>query len=528
MKTDHQISPRELRKLIAELRSISLTHTNDASQALQELVETGCRFEYQQENMGGERHRVSLHVDDIPYLSNTHTALPLICSFSALPLTQQSNLVQLLEEEKVVRHLEVRLQIEREDGSRAVQVERGLALASAQASLHRTWTTISPTAQDWLAMHRNTLDLLGWSNTTLPILGTTRFVPEQLRQAAESLGSISDCLVMPFPFDHQADPKMRKRWLELWQICEEAAENLSMVSAWLRCLGSTGEYTRCRICFRHLGEGMKKNCWLHHRTAKVRVPARELHVADLYHEGWQHAAKHRLEVRALLDDVSPTAEVKAQMLQAAEHEQLAAEVTVAAAALAALLRTLLPLMEPRLQARIKRQFDANVVQANHQHLSRRGIRRDMPLTPPGKALRNLSWEGFFGDFFASAMSSSEATSFSAGKVIDIDHPLASTKEAITVQKLALDLLHLSTWISVDLSFDAYGYLDLEAVQRDVQQHTRRTGRRPTYQALATVHRATPQAIQQALSRGTTGRRRSRILSTGRRELQRMLLNPRQR
>lgn len=510
----HQISPGDIRQLIAQLREIAISQVNMASESFRELVETRCCFEYEQENLGGERHRVSLRMDEAPFLDDTRTALPLISSFSELPQPQQVNLVRLLEEEKSVRHLEVRLQLEQQDGTAVGQVQRALTLASAQASLNRTLVSISPSGLDWLAMHRDTLNLLGWSNLRLPVFGAARFAPEQLLQASESLGLISDCLILPFPLDPGAALSTRKRWMELWRICEEAAENLSMVAAWLRCLGSTGEYKRCRICFRHVGEGMKKNCWLHHRTAKVRVPSRELHVADLYHVGWRQAAEHHPLIRTLLDDASPTKELQERMLRAAESEQLAPEVMRAAATLAALLQSLLPLVEPRLRARIKSQFDQSVAEAQKLCMARYGIRRDEAFTPPGQALSGLRWENFFGDFFASKMTMNEATSFAADKMIDIDHPLASTREAFTEQKLALDLLHLSSWIAVDMTFDLYGYLDVDAIRRDRE----RTGAQPTYQDLAEIHGATPQAIHQALSQLRTGNRRPRILDQGRTKL----------
>ncbi|MGJ7537726.1 MULTISPECIES: hypothetical protein [unclassified Variovorax] len=514
----HQISPGDIRQLIAQLRETAISQVNMASESFRELVETSCCFEYEQENMGGERHRVSLRIGEVPFLDDTRTALPLISSFSKLPQSQQANLVRLLEEEKSVRHLEVRLQLEQQDGTAVGQVERTLTLASAQASLNRTLVSISPSGRDWLAMHRDALNLLGWSNLTLPILGAARFSPEQLLQSSESLSLISDCLIMPFPLAPGATLRIRKRWLELWQVCEEAAENLSMVAAWLRCLGSTGEYKRCRICFRHVGEGMKKNCWLHHRTANVRVPSRELHIAELYHAGWKHAAEHHPQIRTLLDDASPTEEMRARMLRAAESERLVPEVMRAAATLAMLLRSLLPLMEPRLQARIKCQFDQSVAEAQKLCMARYGVSREKALTPPGQALNGLRWEKFFGEFFASKMTMNEATSFAAGKMIDIDHPLASTRGAFTEQKVALDLLHLSIWIAVDMKFDAYGYLDVDAIRRDRE----RTGTRPTYQDLAEIHGATPQAIHQVLSQLRTGNRRPRILDQGRTKLKGLL------
>lgn len=525
---EHQISPSDIRHLIAELRRVSLAHAQRASEALRELVETGCRFEYEQENMGGERHRVVLRMKDIPFIDSTCTALPLISSFADLPQRQQASLAQLLEEENTVRDLEIRLQIEQQDGTRAGQVQRTLALASAQASFNRALLSISPSGRDWLAMHRDTLNLHDWSSLPLPILGTARVVPEQLLQASESLGRISDCLIMPFPLEPKVAARTHRRWLELWQVCEEAAENLSMVAAWLRCLGSTGEYKRCRVCFRHVGEGMKKNCWLHQRNAKTRVSSRELHVADLYHDGWRHTAEHHPQIRMLLNEASPTRETQAFMRQAAEQEQLAPEVTMAAATLAALLRTVLPLMDPRLQVRIKHLFDASVADANQRFMARRGISRTTALAPAGQALSGLSWERFFGNLFASPMSAVEATGFAAGKLTDIDHPLASTREAITVQKLALDLLHLSTWISVDLMFDAYGYLDVEAVQRTLRESARKNRTRPSYQELAEIHHTTPQAIHQALSRQPTGKRRYRVLNQGRNALRASISAARER
>jgi hypothetical protein len=524
--SQYQLSPADIRKVIVELREIALAHAKGASEALLALVEADCRFEYEQESMDGERHQVGLRIHDIPFLDNACTALSVVGSFADLPQAQQANLVRYQDEEKAVRHLEVRVQIERAEGTRVAQVERSLKLAAARAALDRTRAAISPLGQKWWEQHREAINLLGWSDLSLPILGTARFDSEQLLQASETLSRISDCLTMPFPLDPGAESDLRRRWLKLWRICEDAAENLSMASAWFRCLGSTGEYKRCRVCFRHVGEGMKKNCWLHHRTAKARVPSRELHVSDLYHGEWRQAAKRQPEIRKLLDDASPTKTVQTLMMQAAERERLVPEVKVAAAILASQLRMLVPLMEPRLQAHVKQQFDTSVSEANRRIMARRDINGQASFTPPGQALGMLSWERFFGSFFASEMLTSEATVFAAGKLIDIDHPLASTKQAITVQKLALDLLHLSVWISVDLTFDAYSYLDIEAIRYELEQADRKGMARPTYQDLAAIHHTTPQAIHQALSRRSSSTRKYRVLEKGRKKLQRMLMKRR--
>ena len=521
--SQYQLSAADIRKVIVELREIALAHTKGASEALLALVEADCRFEYEQESMDGERHQASLRIDDIPYLDSVGTALSLINSFAELPQAQQAILARHMEEQKEVRHLEVRLQIERSEGTQVGQVQRTLKLAPVRAAFDRTLAQISPAGHRWLAQHRDRLNMLAWSDFALPILGGARFDAEQLLQASEALSQISDCLIMPFPLALGTDRSARRRWLKLWQACEDAAENLSMVSAWLRCLGSTGEYKRCRVCFRHVGEGMKKNCWLHHRSAKARVPSRELHVSDIYQETWKQIAEKHSDIRVLLDDVSPATEVKHLMQRAAEREELAPEVTIAAATLGALLHTLYPLFEPRIRDMTKRQFDACVQQANQLLRARRGLSADARETPPGRALRALSWERFFGDFFGSALSHAETTHFAAGKPIDIDHPLTSTTQTITVQKLALDLLHLSTWTSVDMAFDACSYLDVTAIRRDVLAAVRQSGRRPTYQALAEIHHATPQAIHRVLMPKSTGRRRYRVLEKGRTKLMRMML-----
>ena len=120
------------------------------------------------------------------------------------------------------------------------------------------------------------------------------------------------------------------------------------------------------------------------------------------------------------------------------------------------------------------------------------------------------------------MSAEDATYFAACKPFDIDHPLVSTKEAITIQKLTLDLLHLSVWISVDMAFDAYAYLDVEALRRRRKKFETSGTPGATFEDLAKIYHATPQAIHQALSRTSSVGRRDRALKLGRMELQRML------
>lgn len=523
-KARRPLGPSDLRGLIAELRRISLHEMKHASSALRSLAETGCRFQNEQEDFSGERHLVSLGIDQIPYLEPARSVLDMGVSLAELPNAHQARIVVYLDAAAELRHLEVRQQLELADGSPEGKIQRALNVAAARSPFVRAEQALPSPARAWLSAHQEAAHSLGWSHLSLPIFSSSPSNHKQLLAAAEALSQLSDCLIMPLRLAPDASARSRRRWLDLWRVCEQAASTLSVAAAWLRCLGSTGEYRRCEVCFRHVGEGMKKHCALHRRTARSRIPSREHHVSHIYGDAWRHSAHSDPGVGPLLDDPSISPEELHHMQRAARNERLPPEIANASAALAALLRTLFPLLGPRLQTHVKRHFDACVAEAL---ASRKRTRNDATslIGPPGRALKVLSWERFFGGLFGSIMPSDAATAFAAGKPIDLDHPLTSTMRTISTQKLVLDLLHLNVWISVDTAFDAYGYLDANAVLRDVGAALRESGTRPTYGELASQHRTTAQAVQQALTRKAANPRRRRILRQGSRELRLLFLKP---
>ena len=294
-----------------------------------------------------------------------------------------------------------------------------------------------------------------------------------------------------------------------------------MTSAWLRCIGSIGEYRRCQLCSRHLGEGMKKNCRLHQRTAKIRVPAREHHVSAVYQKEWRRALLKRPGVKRILEDATPTAATQTLIREAIERECLAPDVADSVASLGALLHTFLPLLRPALQTAIKQQFDSTIRAVRTQQddgfrLGLGGARLDVF---PRRAVRGLEWERFFGAFFVSNATTEIATTFARGKPIDLDHPLTSELESISLEKLALDLVHLNAWISVDTTFDAYGFLDPQALSNEISATLDPPARRLTYKELAQRHHTSPQAVHQAVGREATSSKRRRVLGQGVRALQ---------
>lgn len=514
-----QMDANEMLRISSELRLFYLDSLKQASLSFLDLTELGCRFEFVEENLAGERHMINLPLTAIPWLSDLQTLLPLATSLAHLPQAQQAAVIRFLDEKSTVRDVEVRHQFEHPVGIINGRVQGELDVAAARAAFDRAEAALLPLAHEWLSRHELDLNSLGWCAIALPAFGKGRLTSDDLLGTSKALSEFADCLVMPYPLASRCNTKLRKRWEALWQVCEDSAEGLSMVSAWLRCLGSTGEYKRCGVCFRHTGENMKKNCWLHHRTAKARIPARELHVSEIYQGGWKQAAGSRADIQALLNEVTPSREVKNFMQRAAEQEGRAQEITAAAATLAGLLRTLLPLMGPRIKDLIKRRFVACVEAADEQYKSRGVPGLGANTSPARRALRMLSWERFFGDLFGSTMSPHEATGFAIGKAIDIDHPLTSTFQAISVQKLALDLHHMNVWVSVDTLFNEFGYLEKEALRQEIRAHTNKAGVKPTLQDLALAHRTTPQAIHQALARLSSGNRRPRVLMRGKKELE---------
>lgn len=522
--TRRPLRPPDVRWLMTELRELSLQEMKQASAALRSLADTGCRFEDEQEDFSGERHRISLAIDKIPYLEPARCALDMSVSLAELLKAHQASIVAYLDADAELRHLEIRQQLELPDGSPEGKIQRALGVAATRTALTRAEQALPPSARAWLSAHQETAHSLGWSHLSPPIFGNSLSDHQHLLATAEALDQLSDCLIMPLRLAQDASATSRRRWVEFWQVCEQAAETLSMAAAWLRCLASAGEYRRCEVCFRHVGEGMKKHCSLHRRTARTRIPAREHHISHIYGAAWQHSANSRPGVRPLLGGVNTSPEELQLMQMAAKNEGLPPDIANAAAALAAMLRTLFPLFGQGLRTLVKRHFDGCVAEALASRM-RAPNDTTSPLAPPARALRALSWERFFGGLFGSVMSSEEATAFSIGRPIDIDHPLTSTTQIISLQKLVLDLLHLDVWISVDVAFDAYSYLDKDAVLRDVDTILKEGGSRPTYSALAMRHRTTAQAVQQALTRKAVRQRERRALRQGRKELRRMFLKP---
>ncbi len=500
------ISTADVQRLLAVIRENVLRHMLQAHEAMSNLLESECRFECEEENFAGERHQLNLSMRDIPYMEPARDVLRLAVSLAGLPLVQQEFIVECTRLDAELRSLEVREQLERDEGTTTNAVLGALSVAAAQTAAVRAERQLQPHARAWLAEHAPTLSAMGWSHLEMPVLGCRSSEPERLLRAAASLGDLSDCLVQPFSLDELASSSARQKWRGLWSLCQDAAEAFAVAETWLSSLGSIGTYRRCDLCFRHLGEGMKKNCSLHRRTAQVRIPGRELQMSKIYKTVWRKKVSTRTEVQALLEGGSPAPQLLDRHRKAAEDDGLETDVAHAAACLGARLHTMLPLFGARLQALIKRHFAASVQEANKQ-------RRDTSSVsvPPARVLRILTWERFFGALYGSLMPPEIATAFGCGKPLDLDHPLCSTNQAVSIQKLALDLVHLDAWVSVDMAFDSHMYLNGKAIALEIADAAAAGKERPTYRVLASRHRTTPQTIEQALKRGVERERRRRVL-----------------
>lgn len=502
----------EARQLVIQLADVLRDHLKAASNALDELATMPLCFEYEQESASGQRGTASRQLDDIPYLYNLRLFLPLFVSLMDLPLLQQSSVVAFLDADSTVRHLEIRSQIEADVSEASQKIQQSLELAAARSNANQAYAAMLPASRNWLLEHHESVQLLGWSDFVLPAIAPG-MDDEALLQASVALSRISECLVRPAGIDRRADQKFRERWFALWAACEIASEHLAVICAWLRCLGSTGKYRRCAICFRHLGDGMKKNCSLHQRTARQRVPSRELHISTLYQAAWPRTARSHRDISLLLNDASPSEQVWASMMEIAGAQGLTERVAVAAGRLSALLATLAPLIDPRLQTLVQRQFNARVAEADATVRDSGSWLRE----PPERAIRALTWERFFAELFVDKLTAEAATHFSAGRPLDIDHPLTTSK-AVPLQKLAVDLLHMSTWTSIDLVFDEHAYLNVDSIRREIKLALDKDRERPTLQVLADIHHTSPQAIQQAMARKSSSSRGARLLARARNRL----------
>lgn len=510
--------------VLANLKTLATGQMRLACHALDALQEAECRFQAFEEDRSGERFLIELRMTDVTYLNDVHTILKLADSVGQLSATQQKRITVFLDEALTVRYLEVYQRLEIADGTSAERVKLALSLGAAQSLVQSAKDSMSPAALAWLTEHQEKLVKLKFSDLKLPIFPSNNSKPEDLFKGCVSLNQISDCLVRPIPLAGSDSTEIYVKWSNLWKTCDEAAECLSMVAAWMRCLASTSEFRRCQICFRHLGVGMKKNCSLHQRSAGVRIPSREQHVGDLYKHLWKMKTEAGGVVQALLNCLSTLSESQSHSTKLASLKVLEPDVATAAASLAQFLTALQPFLSEKLQNVLTLRFEDAISLASREYA--KVLRFSTPEFgggPPLHASRILSYERFFGSFFGMSLPSDLGTDFGLGKAIDLDHPLTSTSQAITVEKLALDLLHLDSWICVDKSFDHHAYLNVDSVRQVIATALDAECSLPTYSVLGSIFHAKPQTVQQALQRKKKVLRR-RLLIAGKENLKNCLLD----
>lgn len=415
-------------------------------------------------------------------------------------------------------------------GDQIQRIEAAQALAAHKKTV-RTLRESAPTAAwEFLEAYRFMVGPFAWGTWALPLQVSGTSSSREFIEIADWYERLRSAMYRPLPMDDAAPASSIRRWRRGWRSFEECGEAFGLIAAWLRAMASSGHARRCLVCYRHLGAGMKRFCTRHHRTASARQDSRELHVSDLYGS----VVKRRIAKHPALNAIgSPSEQDVRWMAEQAKASGICQELAWPAGGLAASLRALYPLMTPparkqlqhvfvRIFSIAQEPFEREGALTYEEQLRRTKQRREAP--------RLFAPSSFFRALYGAPYAVAWAEERTLGAGLDVDHPLAH-HEAVLPSRLALDLVHLSTWLEVDSLFDQFAYLNPLDLKR-LREGKPSMGMPPM--SLAQVARAlgvSAEAVRQTLrhSDGLTGlnERRQRVIPARLAELRAYLMNTRQ-
>lgn len=442
--------------LISAINDASIELLSSAQVALEKLHDARLRYEVMDDNNGLSQAQIAAaHVPPFTY---------------AAKVFWMATRARCLEPEAqiwVARWLELRPREEElkadlanckvfDDFVRVREVE--LALKESRGALQGFAKHAPSAAKGFVEDIWDRIFPLAWGSWTFPVQLPASATDDDLIHCADLYERLSSAMFRPLPVSLDRSMATMRRWKKGWRDYEECGESFGVIACWLRAMVSVKGPRRCRVCYRHLGQGMKRFCAQHQRISSLRQDSRELNVSRIY----APVLKRRLEhLNPIMTVRGPSEAEVRQMTKWAEASGVCPELTRPAGGLAASLRTLYPFLTAISRECVQSVFSEIVSVAQEPFDCGPGEPAELQIlrcAQRNRAHTLFSLASFFRALYASPYSPEGSINQTLGAGLDIHHPFARG-EPVPSTKQALDLVHLSVWLEVDDGFDHFAYLN---------------------------------------------------------------------
>lgn len=516
------LKPALIRHINAESRGIS----KEALSLANKLQDA--RFGMEVEDSVGKVSWAMFKGSQVPPASEAPAVLRLATALHEQKAKLQSAAMRAFEHEAQLTAAEVDLFSAQLENNALLSTTSSSAVNSKRKGFKRELASLSAPARRLVLSDSYWVPSATWFTWALPVELAVASNDQELREAAKWYDQLRATMYRPLPVDETAPKSLVRRWTAQWAAYEDCGSAFGVIAVWLRCMTTSPGGQRCEVCYRHLGQGMKRFCTEHKRTAGERQDARDLHISGLYRPLAERLVRTRPHVERRLSTWSLPPEVVRAMLEHAQRSGISPELAMPAASLAAALRELFPALTPSVTDLLERRFGQlyAIAQAPFEPAGARSPEGWREIARQRHEARHwLRWETLFKGLFGPAAPVPWCAGRTLGEGLDQDHPLVVGEE-VPPDRLARDLMHMGAWREVDERFDHYAYLDPAKLNR-----LRRSGARVGHAGMsladmAAVVGASPEAVRQTLrfadGQGSRKDRRYRIIPAGVRRLEQLL------
>lgn len=528
--TSSKVTSALRRRLLAQLDQSTEALIGMAMASMQDLYDSRCTFAYEAFDSSGNVTVERFGFDEIQPSSSALLVLRAAQSLrQRVPAKQQIAVVQMLalDAELTTAEASLHSSVLAEEGDREVRrLQSELARVQERNSQQRKKLPVA--ALSWLDSVGSNVSSLEWTTWSLPVALGQSCSDGEMLAVSEYLERLSRAMYRPLPIDTEVPAQELSAIERAWSIYEDCGTAFAVAAVWLRCMAATDESRRCMICYRHLGPGMRRFCSIHTRTSKRRQKSRDLHVSLLYKQNSQAFLEsapgiiQEVGARIACPNGIPF------LCSAARDSNVPEPLVVPAATLAAMLRALLPVLQPSLHDLAGRHFELllSLARAPFERApSGDAEERSINARQRHAAPKWLCLEVFVETWFCSNVLVPWDSHITVGEGLDVHHPIGVTR-AVLPSKLVLDLSFMRCWELIGKLFDENAYLNLQSVAAMRDQRESVLGRAPSLATIGAVLGASPEAVREALRRSTepdgVSPRRRRVLPAGLRRIEQML------
>lgn len=526
-------------KATERLRRLLLTEIDQTTGALlglgmacvRELRDARGMYAYEACDSSGNVTVERFGIDEVPPTSSALLVFRAAQSLrQRVPPKQQIGVVHMLALEAELTATEAGLAaavLADASAGEVSRLQRDVALV--REAMQQGSAKLQRAALSWLEAKQNYVSSLAWTTWTLPVALSPDSSDAEVLAAADGLERLSHAMYRPLPIDSSIPTEQLKAIERGWSIYEDCGTAWAVMAVWLRCIAATDESRRCNICYRHLGSGMRRYCSVHTRTAKKRQKSRDLHVASLYRTSaqafLQSGAGGLLEAGARIfhpTDISDLCSV-------AKGCDVPEPLVVPAATLSAILRELLPVLEPSLQDLAKLHF-IRLLSLARTPFDREPAGDFMERVTSSRqrhaAPKWLCLEVFVETWFCSDVVIPWTDNVILGEGLDADHPIRASRSVLP-SKLVIDLSFMRCWKLVGTLFDENAYLNFQSVAALRSRRDGKLDHPPSLAAIGAILGVSPEAVRKTLRHmddpGSVASRRARVLPSGLRRVEQLLV-----